>query len=183
MRRTLSVLLMAGLMAAGCGSPSTSSNTDSSKKPDSSATPTTTPPDDDGDLFSALSDAASVGVQSEGKPDAKPEVVREKAVVGVGKKGRDYEPGMVTTPVAVYFRGPQMMVFNIQIPHAMKLYRGVNGHFPKSHEEFMQKIIKENQIQLPELPPGERYVYDPEKAAGMTSYDPADPPLFVEHEK
>ena len=32
---------------------------------------------------------------------------------------------------------------------------------PKSHEEFMQRIIKDNDIVLPELPGGRRYVYDP----------------------
>ncbi len=33
--------------------------------------------------------------------------------------------------------------------------------FPKSHEQFMQDIIKANQIKLPELPPDSKYKYDP----------------------
>ena len=35
------------------------------------------------------------------------------------------------------------------------------GRNPESHEEFMEKIVKFNQIKLPELPPGHKYVYDP----------------------
>ena len=37
----------------------------------------------------------------------------------------------------------------------------------------MQKIIKENQIKLPELPFGQRYVYDPKKEQLMVE-KPAD---------
>lgn len=105
---------------------------------------------------------------------------REKAVVGVRPKGQGYGGGLITEPISVYFKAPQMIAFQIQIPHAMNLYRAQHGHFPKTHEEFMEKIIKENGIQLPSLPPGARYVYDPQKAAQMQQYDPADPPLFVQ---
>lgn len=89
-------------------------------------------------------------------------VVREEAKFGVGKKGRNYEAGIVTTPVAAYFGARERVAFEIQIPHAMNLYKATNGSGPKSHEEFMQKIIKENAINLPQLPDGHRYVYDPQ---------------------
>lgn len=112
--------------------------------------------------------------------EASPGLLREKAVVGVSPKGQGYGGGLITEPISVYFKAPQMVVFRIQIPHAMNLYRGVHGHFPKTHQEFMEKIIQENGIQLPPLPPGARYVYDPQKAAQMQQYDPADPPLWVE---
>ena len=116
--------------------------------------------------------------QPAGEPP--PAVVREKAVVGVSPKGQGYGGGLITEPISIYFKAPQMIVFRIQIPHAMNLYRGLHGHFPKTHQEFMEKIIQENGIQLPPLPPGARYVYDPQKAAQMQQYDPADPPLLVE---
>ena len=76
--------------------------------------------------------------------------------MGVGK-GRGYGPGLVTTPVAAYF-APGTMPRSV--PEA-KLYKALNGNAPKTHEEFMQKIIKENAVNLPELPEGHRYVYDP----------------------
>ena len=44
----------------------------------------------------------------------------------------------------------------------------------------MEKIINAGAIQLPKLDPGDRYIYDPEKAAKMSTYDPKDPPLMVE---
>jgi hypothetical protein len=87
-------------------------------------------------------------------------VVREEAKVGVGKRGRGYEPGLVTTPVAAYFSARERIIFEIQIPQAMKLYKAQNEHGPKTQEEFM-KIIKEQGVRLPDLPDGHRYVYDP----------------------
>jgi len=49
----------------------------------------------------------------------------------------------------------------INIVHALDLYWGMEGEYPKSHEEFMEKIIKFNQLTLPELDPGVEYIYDP----------------------
>ena len=109
-----------------------------------------------------------------------PEATRRAATVGVGKKGRGYGAGPVATPIAAYFSTQQRIVFDIQIASAMNAYRAINGHFPKSHEAFMEEIVKKNSIKLPELPSGERYVYDPDKAATMSTYDAKDPPLFVE---
>ena len=43
----------------------------------------------------------------------------------------------------------------------MKLFKASEDRAPKSHEEFMEKIIKANNIHLPELPDGQRYQYDP----------------------
>jgi hypothetical protein len=83
-----------------------------------------------------------------------------KAEPGVGKKGRGYGAGMVTTPIAAYFSVRERLAFD-QVAHAMDLYKATNEHGPKSHEEFMEKIIKENGIKLPQLPAGERYLYDP----------------------
>jgi len=114
--------------------------------------------------------------------DPAPETVRKPATVGVGKKGRGYGGGPISTPIAAYFSTRQRIVFDIEIPPAMNAYRALNGHFPKSHEVFMEEIIKANSIRLPELPSGERYVYDAEKAKTMNTYDPRDPPLMVERE-
>jgi len=78
----------------------------------------------------------------------------------VGKKGRGYGAGMITTPIAAYFSIRERLAFD-QVTHAMDLYKATNEHAPKSHEEFMEKIIKENGVKLPQLPAGERYLYDP----------------------
>lgn len=89
-------------------------------------------------------------------------VQRTAAEVGVGKKGHYGGQGPLVTPLEVYFRAAEMTVFKIQIPEAMKLYKAVNDNRgPATNDEFMQKIIKDNQIRLPQLPFGHRYVYDP----------------------
>jgi hypothetical protein len=87
---------------------------------------------------------------------------REKAQVGVGKRGRDYEPGFITTPIAAYFRTGDRIAFEVQIPSAMKLYKAAHDNKgPKTHEEYWNVIIKENAVQLPDLPEGDKYIYDP----------------------
>lgn len=103
------------------------------------------------------------------KEAGRDEVAREKADVGVGKKGH-YRKGLITTPISVFFRTQEMITFRIQIPHAMDLYKALNGRAPRTHEEFMQKIIKENMIDLPDLPPGCRYIYDPKTEQLMVEH-------------
>ena len=87
---------------------------------------------------------------------------RVVADTGVGAKGRDYGGGIITEPVRQYFRAPQMIAFDIQIPSGMNTYKALHDNKgPATHEEFMKEIIEAGQIKLPTLPPGERYVYDP----------------------
>jgi hypothetical protein len=94
-----------------------------------------------------------------------PNVERVKAEKGVGIKGRsldEYE-GVVVTPAKTLFTVRERVVFEIQIPGALNLFNASEGRNPESHEEFMEKIVKFNNIKLPELPPGHKYIYDPEK--------------------
>jgi hypothetical protein len=96
---------------------------------------------------------------------------RVRAKSGVGKKGRRLrDPKLVqtlVTPAVSLFAAQQRVVFDIQIPKAMQYYEGLHGEKPQSHEEFMQGIVKEGQIQLPELPAGHKYVYDPKQGVLM----------------
>lgn len=92
---------------------------------------------------------------------ATPAPAQVPAQVGVGKKGRGYGGGIVTEPIRAKFRAEQRIVFD-QVKHALDLYKATNGRAPKTHDEFMQEIIQANQIQLPDLPSGETYVYDPQ---------------------
>lgn len=89
-------------------------------------------------------------------------VQQQKAAVGVGKKGRDYGEGFVATPIGSMFAASEKIIFDIKIPHAMNLFKAQEDRPPKDHEEFMEKIIKANHIELPELPDDHRYRYDPE---------------------
>ena len=91
-----------------------------------------------------------------------------KAEVGVGKKG-GYEPGIIATPLNARWRAEEKLDYAM-VTHALNLYKATNGEGPKSHEEFMKRIIKENMIKLPELPEGHTYVYDPETAKLMVEH-------------
>jgi hypothetical protein len=97
----------------------------------------------------------------------------QKAEVGVGQKGRDYGGGAlmkpITTPASAYWRAQERITFD-QIQHSMDLYKAANGSAPKTQEEFMEKIIKENMLKLPQLPPGQRYVYLPDKEELMVEH-------------
>jgi hypothetical protein len=114
--------------------------------------------------------SASTPAFGNGSPAATPDIgnasppgVAVPAQAGVGAKGRslDNENGVLVTPAKTLFAARERVVFEIQIPQAMQLYKATNGQSPASHDEFMQRIIAENSIQLPMLPVGQRYQYDP----------------------
>jgi hypothetical protein len=90
-----------------------------------------------------------------------PATTEKKAAVGAGKKGRGYGQGPVATPAASLWAVRERLVFEVQIPQAMSLFKATEGRAPKDHNEYMDKIIKANNIRLPELPEGDRYRYDP----------------------
>jgi hypothetical protein len=94
----------------------------------------------------------------------KPGTIREKAAVGMGEKGRGYGGDMITIPFKAYWSAKEMITLDL-IKHDLDLYKAGDGQGkgPKTQEEFMAKIIKANDIKLPPLPAGQRYVYDPDK--------------------
>ena len=106
-------------------------------------------------------------------PADPPETERVKAGVGVGVKGRSLDgykggvEGMIASPAQAFFSTKERLVFEIQLKHAMDLYRATNDRLPASHEAFMTEIVEFNKIKLPELPQGHRYVFDPEKGEMM----------------
>ena len=102
-------------------------------------------------------------VTAEAQNDGPTEMERVKAEAGVGKEGQiigDKE-GFLRTPAKVLFSAKQKIAF-LKVERAVNLYDGLEGHKPKTHEEFMEKVIKFNNIELPELPEGQIYIWDPE---------------------
>ena len=98
--------------------------------------------------------------------------VRQKAGVGSGQPGRSLanETGigaMIVQPARSLFAVRERAVFEIQIPQAMQLFQATQGRAPNSHDEFMAQIIQANNINLPRLPAGHRYQYDPERGELM----------------
>jgi hypothetical protein len=88
---------------------------------------------------------------------------RVKAEKGVGIKGRslDQYEGVLVTPAKAYFAARERLIFEVSVPHALNLYKASEGQAPRTHDEFMEKIVQANQNKLPPLPPGHKYVYDP----------------------
>lgn len=85
----------------------------------------------------------------------------KKAQVGVGKKTSRLSKSLIGYEFAALYCVRERMVFDVQIPEAMKLFKATEDRNPRSQEEFMEKIIKANNIHLPELSEGETYRYDP----------------------
>lgn len=95
--------------------------------------------------------------------------VETPAGVGSGAKGHSYGGGPISEPAAAYWRTKEKIAFEIQIPQALEINKALDpdGKGPASHEEFMEEIIRANRIELPELPEGMQYRYDPEKGQLM----------------
>ena len=52
----------------------------------------------------------------------------------------------------------QTSILNMQ--HAMDLYHAENDRYPRNYDEFMNDIIKANNVALPQLPYYQKYGYD-----------------------
>lgn len=99
-------------------------------------------------------------------PEA-PAVVAQKAVAGVGKQGQKLREHsdvakIISGPAATLINVRQKAILEIQIPHALQLFQATEGRMPKTHEEFMEKIVQFNQLTLPELPAGAVYHFNTE---------------------
>ena len=63
------------------------------------------------------------------------------------------------SPMKAY--GPTVgKLSKMHIQQALNLFQAEFDRFPANHEEFMTKIIKQNQIELPVLPGKSMYQYD-----------------------
>ena len=85
-----------------------------------------------------------------------------KADGGVGRKGQGYGGGIITEPVRQFFIAGDRIKLNIELPNNLKMYRAENNNQnPPNVEAFVKGVLDVSSIQLPELRPGEFYVYDP----------------------
>jgi hypothetical protein len=57
--------------------------------------------------------------------------------------------------------GPMLeKISKLEIEHAVNLFHASEDRYPKDYDEFMTRIIKENNIKLPVLPGTLKYQYD-----------------------
>ena len=88
---------------------------------------------------------------------------RRKAEAGVGKKGQKLKDhrGPLATPAKAMFKAEQQIMF-LKVQQALTAFEILNDRYPNSHDEYMEKVIKANNLNLPELPVGQRYEFDTE---------------------
>ena len=100
----------------------------------------------------------------------KPAMESQVAKTGVGIKGDSLEgtsssnpASMVSAPALAYFKLKERVVFEIQLPKQMDLFKAYHGRPPRNHEEYMKEFVT-NQIKLPTLPTGMVYRYHADTA-------------------
>ena len=109
-------------------------------------------------------------------PEPTPEPVKPRPILGektqdIRDMNKEQKAGGVVTQPRITAKDPitlqgnayvsiigQNSILNIQ--HAIDLYHATNGEYPKTTGEFMEQIIKANNIALPKLPFYQEYGYD-----------------------
>lgn len=153
--------LLALVIATGCGHyESAPVDGQSGSESQTDAQPAQPPPDQAAQQIGDTANAAAAPQRPSNDATQRPTNVK-KADVGMGKRGRNYGGGIVTEPVRARFRAEERIALG-SVDHALNLFKAENDRLPKSHEEFMEKIIQFNNIALPPLPPGEEYWFDAE---------------------
>ena len=173
MQHKLIIIAMILALAAGCGSSTDSNIAQPPDEKSASAQAETKkaeapkpPPAPPEEAFTAAEKKPAPPPKATGpvSPTPPPGMQVEKAQGGSGEKGRGYGGGIISTPVSTYFLAKERIMFEITIPDALRAYKFENDFKgPKTNEEFMEKVIKKNGIQLPTLPPGHSYIYDPKE--------------------
>src|SRR5271166_6595975 len=97
-----------------------------------------------------------VGKRTQEIKNATTEIKKEGATVATTKiTAKD----PITLPGNAYVTMiGQTSILNMQ--HAMDLYHAENDRYPRNYDEFMNEIIKANNIALPQLPYYQKYGYD-----------------------
>ena len=119
-------------------------------------------------VFSGCAPKSDTPAPTANEPDAAAAIVAQKAEAGVGKQGQllaghSDAQKIISGPAATLLNVKQKKILEWDVPKALQLYQALEGNFPKSHEEFMAKIVEANNLVLPELPEGAVYHFNTEK--------------------
>jgi hypothetical protein len=104
-------------------------------------------------------------------PNDKDDFIVGKRTQDIRKVSTEEKKGGRVTPPRIVSKDPITLpgnayvsiigrnsMYNMQ--HAIDLFHATNGRYPKDYDEFMQVIIKENNVVLPKLPRYQNYAYD-----------------------
>ena len=119
----------------------------------------------------AAEKAAAKAAEEANKPETSDTGIFEKTTDEIGEfnpnakqkisdgKMKQYNPLNPIGSLNAY--GPAVeMVSDMQITQAINLFYAEKGHYPKTHQQFIDEIIKRNKITLPVLPGKKQYMYD-----------------------
>jgi hypothetical protein len=125
-----------------------------------------------------LGDQGRESAQPKSQPAAKPQAPRKPEYI-VGKRTQKVENAKAALKTGqakvgstrIVARDPITLPGNayaaiigrtsmLSIQQAMDLYRAMNDRYPENYNEFMEVIIKANNIALPQLPHYQDYGYD-----------------------
>ena len=81
----------------------------------------------------------------------------------------------ITGPLEAYEPITQQLA-QLGIEHAVQMFHAMKGRYPKNYDEFMQRVIRTNQIRLPKPGRGFRYEYDVDNHKLVIVKDPTDAP-------
>ncbi len=81
----------------------------------------------------------------------------------------------ISGPLAV-LKNAQLKLPQLAIQQALGLFNASEGRYPRDNQEFMQRIIAENRISLPQLPAGHAWKYDVERHEVLVVQESAAPP-------
>ena len=161
MRCSCGLAILAALIASGCGEDPFDTGPTRSAAPEAFGISVDTVETAGKPVASQEAAKTQEAAKPQPQPEPKPQPRLEEAQAGASGKG-NYGAGILTTPLSVYFRAQERVIFD-QVTYFLKLFKASNGRAPKSHEEFMNDVIKANMVKLPTLRPGDEYFYDPQK--------------------
>jgi hypothetical protein len=129
-----------------------------------------TDPDDMG--RPVASPPAQANPKTKAKAPAKPEFIVGKRTQDIRNAQTELKPGKAqVASTRIVARDPITLSGNayvsivgrasmLNMQHAIDLYKAENDRYPKDYNEFMEVIIKANNIGLPKLPYYQEYAYD-----------------------
>jgi len=103
-------------------------------------------------------------------PEARPRAILNERTQDIRDAAKEAKAGGVEADGKILAKDPITLPGNayvsiigqtakLNIEHALDLYKAETGEFPKTTEEFMEKIIKANNMALPKLPFYQEYGY------------------------
>jgi hypothetical protein len=162
------------LFVAGCDQPT------GSTRPQSRATQIAgidetggqlTPPPAAASAPSAPTAPSPPAARSAPSPPVAPREILNQRTQDIRDSAQEKKAGGVVTPPRITAKDPIRLTGNayvsivsnaasLNIKKAIDFYQADTGEYPKSTEEFMEKIIKANNIALPRLPFYQEYAFD-----------------------